>query len=279
MKTNIQPCLTLLYDQPVIDLPDPLGLALAISSVEGNPHAENIQLTVRLHVSDKLAATLDFEVHTIHILGAGMPLPKQFIERLKQTSHWQGRFTDALSAHQAQIVLSYAGDAKDALEKMLALYKTAHALRNEHLLAVVNEPAWTAHPVLDTLDPERIRSYREVLPFILWFGYIKLPLNPEVFFLITKGHNIFRLPELAWLCQPGVNLADVMNHFFNVFYYMQKVSGKVQPGDTLEIVESGTTLRFGELPDLDLFEPWQVEPQSTLLLEKIDPTEVNSDRQ
>ncbi|MFH1446554.1 MAG: DUF4261 domain-containing protein, partial [Chloroflexota bacterium] len=182
----------------------------------------------------------------------------------------------ALKRHQSQIVLTYAGSS-NPLEKMIALYKTAHALQNEHLLGILNEPAWTSHPVKDTLDAQRIRSYRESIPFILWFGYIKIPQDQENFWLMTRGHHVFGLPDLASLCQPGVNPAEVMNNFFNVFYYLHQSGAQVSPGDTLEISNIATPMRFAELPQLPEFSDLKLELNQVLLLEKIDRSEANKD--
>jgi hypothetical protein len=268
-----QPCITLLYGDHKMHFPEELQLALDYASVEGSPHPENIQVDVQLLEADRMAAEMIFLEHKIKILGASLQLPKEVMRRCLQSSHWQRDFKKTLAGHQSQIVLSYSGPGKNPLEKMMMLYKVAYGLRHESLLGVVNEPAWTAHPILDTLKPARIRSYRDSIPFLLWFGYLKIPLTQELFWLVTKGHGVFNLPDLAFLMAQGEDLSAVMNTFFNVFYTMMGINGNVHVGDTLEVSASGEYLRFTELPDLPGFEEWRISPKSTLLLERIDPSE------
>lgn len=269
-----QPSITLLFSESELRFPSTLQLAIDFSSVEGSPHPENIEVSVQLHEADKLAAELTFLEHRIKILGASMQLPRDVMARCLQASHWQGNFKTMLVKHKSQMVLSYSGPSKTPLEKMMMLYKTAYALRHENLLGVVNENAWTAHPVLDTLEPARIRSYRDSIPFLLWFGYLKIPLTETLSWLITKGHGVFNMPELAYLLESGEDSSPVLNTFFNVFYHMLGSNGAVKAGDTLEVSGSEENLRFTAMPDLPGFEQWRILPETTLLLERIPPGEV-----
>ena len=273
-----QPCITLLFSEPELHLPSALQLAMDFSSVEGSPHPENIEVNVQLQQSDKLAAELVLLEHHIKILGAGMQLPKDVMARCLQAAHWQGNFKSMLASHKSQMVLSYSGPSKTPLEKMMMLYKTAYALRHESLIGIVNENAWTAHPVLDTLEPARIRSYRESIPFLLWFGYLKIPLTETLSFLATKGHGVFNMPELAFLIEAGEDSSAVLNTFFNVVYYMLGNHGAVKAGDTLEVSGANEYLRFNAMPDLPGLEQWRINPEATLMLERIQPGEVENNK-
>jgi len=266
-----QPCITLVFSQPELLVPDPLQMAMAISAVEERPHAEDVLVDIRLGQKDKLAAEVQFEGHKIKLLGASLPLPEEITQQIISATRWQGDFKEMLAAHRSQIVLSYAGKAKDGLSKMIALYKVAHALRHSALVGVVNELAWTAHPVLDTLESERIRSYYDAIPFLLWFGYLQVPLNDELYWLVSKGHGVFNLPELAFLVGAGDEPAVLMNHLFNVFYYLLKVDGNLRAGDTLEMSRGGAFFRVNEMPDLPGLAEGQINPEVTLFLEQIPP--------
>ncbi len=272
----VQPCITLLYDLPTLTLPDAFELAGGIAAVEGSPHIENIQVDISVNQGDKLLAKLRFDDHTVRLIGGSLKIPEEIVQQAIDSTHWTEAVKTTLKRHQSQIVLTYAGSS-NPLEKMIALYKTAHALQNEHLLGIVNEPAWTSHPVKDTLDPQLIRSYRESIPFILWFGYIKIPLDQENFWLMTRGQHVFGLPDLVSLCQPGTNPAEVMNNFFNVFYYLYQSGAQVSLGDTLEIGSGAEPLRFAELPELPEFSDLKLKSKQVLLLEKIDRSETNKD--
>lgn len=276
-ETSIkQPCITLLYSDPNLYFPGELQMVLDFASVEGNLHPENIQVNVSLHETSRLAAEMVILDQKIKILGARLPLPDEVMTRCVHYCHWQGDFKRSMKGHKAQVVLTYSGPGKDPLEKMIMLYKTAYALRHESLLGIVNEPAWTAHPVLDTLEPERIRSYRESIPFLLWFGYLKVPLTPEHALLVSRGHDIFNLPDLAYLLDPGDDSSGILNTFFNVFYYMSGNKGAVKAGDTLEVSGSGEYLRFNEMPDLPMLTEKHIPVENVLFMERSEPGEVQA---
>ncbi len=263
-----QPCITLLYRDAQLHFPDTLQMALDYAAVDGSPHPENLQVVTQVNEPDRLAADFIYLDHKIRILGASLPLPKEVMARCLQASHWQGDFRKQVQEHRTQVVLSYSGGSKNPTDKMVMLYKLAHALRHESLVGIVNEPAWTAHPILDTLQPERIRSYHESLPFLLWFGYLRVEITPELYFLVSRGHGVFNLPDLATLVEAGEDVGTVMHTFFNVFYYLAENKGGINPGDTLEMSGSGAYLRVSELPELPVFEQLRITRESTLLLEK-----------
>jgi hypothetical protein len=193
------------------------------------------------------------------------------MDRTIHTSRWNPQIKAGLRLHRTTISVVYTGTHHDPVEKMIALYKLAHALQDENLLGIANENAWTAHPLADTLNPERILAYRETIPFALWMGTLKLFIDPEHYWLSTKGHHIFDVPDLAYFVQPGDQPDQIRNTFINIFYYLYEEDTEVAAGDTLIISSTGETMRFSEVTE---FEDYLMGPAGTLVVEKIAPGEV-----
>ena len=189
--------------------------------------------------------------HEVHIAGLGIPLPREMIDRTVMISPWQAQIKAAMRQHQAHISLVYNQGNPNPVEQMLALYNLACAFNNEDLLGIVNANAWTAHPPADFLSAEKLAGYRHEIPFTLWFGYVRFYTDALSYWLVTKGHHIFDVPDLAYQVQPGEDPDAVIRLFINVFHYLYEQDVFVSAGDTLEISGSGQQLRFSEVTELD----------------------------
>ena len=189
--------------------------------------------------------------HDLHVAGLDIPLPRELIDRTVMISPWQGQIKAAMRVHQAQISLVYGQGSPDPIEQMVALYRLACAFANEDLLGIVNANAWTAHPSADFLSPRIISGFRDQIPFNLWFGYVRFFTDENIYWLVTKGHHIFDVPDLAYLVHPGEDPDAVIRLFINVFYYLYEQDVFVSAGDTLEISGSGQGLVFSEVTELE----------------------------
>jgi len=265
------PYIHLIYSTP--DLPHPSDQAIArqIQSVETLQTPE-VNITWEMMALARVLGRIQFDTHEIRIAGLGQPLSPEIIDRTILSSQWQPQIKVAMRQHQSHLSLVYAGQSHDPIEKMIALYKVARAFNHENLLGIVNENAWTAHPVADTLSPEQITSYRENLPFVLWMGYIKIYTDPEHFWWVTKGHHLFDVPDLAYFVHPGEDENAILTTFINIFYYIFEQDVFVTAGDTLAIQQTGQTMRFTEVTE---FEDFLMGPSGTLVIEKIDPDQVS----
>jgi hypothetical protein len=174
--------------------------------------------------------------------------------------------------HQSHLSLVYRGSAYDPVEKMIALYQTARAFAGEDLLGIVNENAWTAHPPADTLSPESIRSYRQDIPLNLWVGTVKFYVDQDNYWLVTKGHHIFDVPDLAYFIHDDEEETQIIKHFINIFYYLYEQDVFVTAGDTLEIAQQGQFLKFAEVPEGADF---LMGPSGTLIIEKSTPDDIS----
>lgn len=173
--------------------------------------------------------------------------------------------------HQSHLSLVYAGSHPDPVERMIALYQVAAGFQDEDLLGIINEQAWTAHPPADFLSRERIASYRQEIPFILWVGYVKFYLDPDRYWLATKGHHLFDVPDLAAMVESPELESGVIERLIAIFYYLYDHDVDVVAGDTLELESTGQQFRFAEVPEeFDLL----MGPSGTLIVE---PSEDNKD--
>ena len=188
--------------------------------------------------------------HNLLVAGLAVPLPQDITDRTIMVSPWGAQIKAAMRQHRAHLSLLYRGGQPDPIEQMVALYKTASLFENEDLLGIVNANAWTAHPPADYLSPERINRFRQEIPFNLWFGYVRFYIDHQAYWLVTKGHHVFDVPDLAFFVQPGEDADAVINMFINVFYYLFEEDVEVVAGDTLALSGSSHKLVFTEVTEL-----------------------------
>lgn len=194
---------------------------------------------------------VNFNGHRCHVAGLAMPLPHTLIDHTVMVSPWLGQVKAAMRHHRSHLSLAYEEGSHDPVEQMIALYTLAHAFETEDLLGVINPNAWTAHPAADFLSPKKIASYRQNMPFSLWVGYIRFYVDENSFWLVTKGHHIFDVPDLAAFVKPGDDPQAMIDLFINVFHYLYKEDVFVTAGDTLEVGSSGEVLHFAEVTELE----------------------------
>ncbi len=232
----------------------------------------DIKLTWDVKTPHRCLGNLHFSDHQIKLTAVSSPLSAPLVDRTINVSCWQPQIKALMRQHRSHLVCAYQGTHPDPVEKMIALYRVASALQHDGLVAVANEPAWTAHPAADLLTPEKIEGYRHEIPFILWFGYVKFFVDKQNFWLATKGHHLFDVPDLASFVPSEAYTQDIMNLFINVFYYLYHNDGVVAAGDTMEIRGSQDYLRFSEVTEN---EQYLMGPSGTLVLERISPDKIN----
>ncbi len=278
MAENIQnigidtPMLHLVYSSTDLRLPDDGDIANRIGAFENTTPSETIRLSWSIQQAQKCLGQINFCNHQIQVSGLAMPLPPVIMDRTIHVSPWQPQIKASLRQHQTHISLVYTGSHHNPVERMIALYKVAYALRDENLLGVVNEPAWTAHPAADFLDPDAIAIYRAELPFTLWVGYVRFYTDKHHYWLVTKGHHIFDVPDFAYFIEPDLDENEIITQFKNIFYFIYDEDAEVIPGDTLAIAGSDQVLRFSEVTELA---DQLMGPSGTLVIEKVPPSELD----
>lgn len=198
-----------------------------------------------------------FGGHQLQMTGFAVPLPPIIVDRTVMVSPWQPQIKAAMRQHRAYINLVHTGSRADPVEGMLALYALAGAFETEDLLGVVNPNAWNAHPTIDFLSPTKLAQYRQEIPFNLWVGYVRFYTDDHCYWLVTKGHHVFDVPDLAYFIEPGQDPDEIITLFINLFHHLYQQDVFVTAGDTLEIRGSGKQLQFSEVTELidDLMGP------------------------
>lgn len=271
--TSDKPVLALLYDR----MPR-LNLAQVLSGLnEFEPLNEKPLLSIEqdLDTGSMLFATVTWEAHTIHIGGLPSPLPQPVVERCIVSSPWNPAWKEMAQSHLANIILVYDGTHNDPVEQYLALYKVAHCLHTDGLLAVVNEPAWACHPAEITeqiLDQRFLPMVRHSPPLVYWTGMLSAQFEDEQW-LITRGQYLFGLPEFAWPVDELTDPMEVLHTFHEIALYFYFEQQQVSAGDVLTIDEQNyyTFKLLGEARA-----PMETETAPTLVIERIHAEEAEA---
>ncbi len=268
------PAIHLLFSSPSPPNPDESTLVERISALETSYAPSDIEAAWHIQEASRSLGKLRFGEHAIQITGLAAPLPNTVINRTVHVSHWQPQIKAAMRQHRSHLNLVYQGHHYDPVEKMIALYQAAHAFEDENLLGVVNQQAWTAHPPADFLSKEKITSYRQEFPFMLWMGYVKFYTDKDRYWLATKGHHIFDVPDLTYFVESEDDTAGITDHFANIFYYLYEKDVFVTAGDTLEMGKKGELFKFAQVPENSEF---LIGPSGVLVIERINPEDKEAD--
>jgi len=260
------PTIHLVFSNPDLVTPDEKTLAERFASLEDISPTEVVDMQWEQRDSYKCLGRVQFRDHAVQVTGLSMPLPPAAMDQTVHVSRWQPQIKAAMRQHRSHLSLLYTGTNLDPVEKMIALYHTAHAFDHENLLGVINPNAWTAHPPADFLTAESIHAYRQNIPFSLWIGYVKFFIDKQHFWLTSKGHHIFDVPDMAYLIQADEKLDEIINHFNNIFYFIYEQDVVVTAGDTLAIEGGNVTMKFSEVEEGADF---LMGPSGTLVIEKV----------
>jgi hypothetical protein len=264
--TWTQPIIHLVFTSAELPLLSKAILTARVSSAL-NLEPEAVSLEWAQQDAQRCLGTARMGPHTLYIVGMAVPLTSDVVDRTVMVSPWGAQIKAAMRQHRAHISLAYARRHHDPVEQMIALYSLAGAFETEDLLGIVNPQAWTAHHTADFLSPTKLAQFRQEIPLNLWVGYVRFYTDDQSFWLVTKGHHIFDIPDLAYFVEPGQDPESIINLFINVFYYLYENDVFVTAGDTLEIHGSGQKLKFSEVVEMidDL-----MGPSGTLVITKLE---------
>jgi len=137
------PFIHLLFTESALQIPENTILTERLTSIEVSKDNEDVQVSWQVQNAESCLGTCRFGGHTIQIIGLAEPLPSDVVDRTIQVTHWQPQIKAAMRQHVSYLTLVYNGSHPDPIEKMLALYKLAHAFANENLVGISNAPAWS----------------------------------------------------------------------------------------------------------------------------------------
>ncbi|MDX2063121.1 MAG: hypothetical protein SFY70_08680 [Bacteroidia bacterium] len=184
--------------------------------------------------------------HAVQLATLPVPVPDDVLARSLELTPWEASFRAYVRSHQrGHWLLRYSGVYTTGVEPYLALY---HLLRGFQLLpgpqqplAVLNEPAFTAHPYAAGLplgDEGLWETAREIPPVELWTGTVGFDLETG-HWLLTQGYRLLGQPELAYFPPPGEDLAAAQNLLHEVFLYRHAHRKPVARGDVLWLDPQG----------------------------------------
>jgi len=237
-----KPALTL----PFLRLPE-IKTQRIVNIIKGlEPISGEVQVTDE-STENQIFITVQFEKHQISILGFPTPIPQSVYDKNVQQSLWNQDFKQYVSENKAHVLLTYLGSDSDTNEQYLALYKVARALLDEQLLGVINEAAWTAHPIRflqEVIHPKMINVCRESPPLMFWTGLIMVAEEQATWF-ISKGFHVYKQPDLAIYAEDA-HPHEIQQLFFDIYDYAFR--------EKLTLKE-GMVMAFDEQTAWELVEP------------------------
>ncbi|MCS6904258.1 MAG: hypothetical protein RML72_01595 [Bacteroidia bacterium] len=217
-----------------------------------------------------LLISLAWQEHRVDIIGLKAPLPDHTFQQCVQATGWNESFKQALSQTLCYINLAYSGYSKDPIQKYLFLYQIASTFPREHLIGIINEPAFHCHPpeaIEDIIDEKMLDIVHHTPPLIYWCGFLRAILAKQQW-LLTRGHHLFGIPDFALAFYPGVDPILVHHIFQDIFLYMYFENKDIQPGDDIALSQELTfrvvAPNFEQEPlkgagQLFIFEPWNFQ--------------------
>ena len=263
---NFLPFIQLVYSTSPPEIPGVIQLSTRLAEVDPSWTLEETLNDPEIHLPQIFTGQYCFDGHLILAASNPNPIPSPIIDQTVLVSHWQPKIKAALRHHQSHLTLTYLHGSSNPITRMTALYGLAHAMDHEKMLGMVNPPAWTAHPKADFLTSEIIQSFNENIPFMLWIGYVKFFIDKESYWLVTKGHHLFDVPDLACRMEPDDDSQAMIDTFINLFYFIYEGDIDVTAGDSTEIQGSGQTYKFLEVT---AFADQLMGPSGTLVIEKL----------
>jgi hypothetical protein len=194
----------------------------------------------------ELAAKISLGDHRLMLVGFSSPLPQDVQQRTIHFSNWPDQAKQAMFEHQAHVICYYESGSDDPVEQLFTMYKIAAAFKSQHLLGVADETAMTANPapLIDEMFsnmPLEAITVAQALPYVVWLGIIKLFKPDGNIWWVSRGHERFNMPDLAYLTPPGQG-EQVIEVFSNFLTYMHFYQARLDAGHTAEL--GGTQWRF-----------------------------------
>lgn len=214
-----------------------------------------------------------YDQHMVRLIAIAAPLPPSELQYPLQSAHLRPDQKDKLQQHKTLMILSYEGQADDAVEKFIALYLVAAACAPLGLVGVVNPHTWmclVTPMLLDTVKPSFREEFRRspASLLMLWLGLIKFFTPDQKVWFATRGAPLFGVPDFAY--KGDLKEADaVIDMFGTLITYVYQSKAQFGVGHTIQLPDN-VYLRFGRLTEYAEF-----MGADTLVLERIKPSDVN----
>jgi hypothetical protein len=187
--------------------------------------------------------------HVIQMIGFYVPYPREGVEKGLAALHVTEEMKATARAHQAQVILYYAGYEESVLEQYVALGAVAGALASLGASIVMNEGAHTSLPAgvfgMEEEHGKRMDILR-VLPLLLCYCGCVLYWMEEgrsEAWVRTYGNYLLGVPDLAILTtdDQAVATRDMFTDFLG---YLLESGAKFNAGEKVRCGERLMRLRM-----------------------------------
>jgi hypothetical protein len=176
--------------------------------------------------------------HIVRCVGFDAPMPSQSVEACVAPSHYPQELKERARAHQAHILLYYAGYDESPLEQYVALAATAGVLGRLGAIMILNESGHTSFPAaaLSDVDVDAMQLLRHLPPPILYCGFVKHEVQGIAgVWMRTYGAPRLGLPDMAAHAEGHHEGQRYFDTFNTVFVYLLKSRARLAPGHTMQV--------------------------------------------
>lgn len=183
----------------------------------------------------------------LRVVSLGVPLPAELLEQCLPVAHLRADQKQQLGSHAAHALIVHEGD-EAGVERLVALYQVAWALRDDAMLGVMNPVTWmclTTDMLAETVKPEFVDAVREspAESLALWLGFVKLFKPDGGTWLVTRGGWLVGLPDLAWLAHNLDETDGVFSMFAGILDYAFTSEARLAARHTIQLGDCSLQLR------------------------------------
>jgi hypothetical protein len=184
----------------------------------------------------------------LRVLSIGARLPKELLDQCLPVAHLRPDQKADLAGHSAHALVVHEGDETPGADGLIALYRTAWALRSDAMLGVINPVSWmclTTDMLGETMNPEFVDAVRAspAESLALWLGFVKLFKPDGSTWLATRGGWLVGLPDFAWLAKSLEETDSVFSMFASILDYAFTSGTRLAPGHTIDFSERPLQIR------------------------------------
>jgi hypothetical protein len=233
------------------------------------------EIDPNLAAEGKTIGLLGWGRHVIRCAGFDLPMPAESVENCVEPAHYPQELKARARAHQAHLLLFYAGYEMSPLEQFVALAAVAGVLASFGALVVLNESACTSFPAaaLQAGVADDMMDALRTLPLpILYCGFAKYEVQDTAgVWMRTHGAGKFGLPDFAAHAAGHHEGKRYFELFSTIFHYLLSTGKEMSSGHTMQVGET----EFLRLRSATAQEAFLAGDGNLLVAEIIGPDQIN----
>ncbi len=174
--------------------------------------------------------------HRLQLFGFEQPfaaMEPELCGQLLQLSHLSAAKKERLAAAPAHLWLQHESGPEDALERLRFLYVAASVFPG--ICGAFFPPAMLALPAeLLAAVGASSKELAQSLPPLCFTGLVKLFRPQGGTWYVSRGHDLFGIPDLAWLGASRTDTRQALELLHGVFEYARLSGNSLRAGDTAE---------------------------------------------